>query len=221
MFTLPWPKNGRAQDHGVAFCVGWVMQQPTSRQLYAYWDRVRNGRVAPRRFEIEPARIPALLPETFIAEGAGLLGFRFRLAGTKICEQFGKELRGIDLLSLFGDDDREQLAAMLHAVFTDGAVGHGSFRSFTGTNRQATFELVLLPLIHTGETINRLLGVITAIEPPFWLGGDPLLRHELVELHLHWPDGPPAHATRESAEIVRLSPRRFRVLNGGLAEGRD
>lgn len=120
---------------------------------------------------------------TFIAEGAGLLGFRFRLAGTKICEQFGKELRGIDLLSLFGDDDREQLAAMLHAVFTDGAVGHGSFRSFTGTNRQATFELVLLPLIHTGETINRLLGVITAIEPPFWLG--------------------------ESAEIVRLSPRRL------------
>ena len=97
------------------------MQQPTSRQLYAYWDRVRNGRVAPRRFEIEPARIPALLPETFIAEGAGALGFRFRLAGTKICEQFGKELRGIDLLSLFGDDDREQLAAMLHAVFTDGA----------------------------------------------------------------------------------------------------
>jgi len=112
------------------------MQQPTSRQLYAYWDRVRNGRVAPRRFEIEPARIPALLPETFIAEGAGLLGFRFRLAGTKICEQFGKELRDIDLLSLFGDGDREQLGAMLHAVFTDGAVGHGSFRSFTGTGKR-------------------------------------------------------------------------------------
>src|SRR5512143_745418 len=192
MFTLPWPKNGRAQDHGVAFCVGWVMQQPTSRQLYAYWDRVRNGRVAPRRFEIEPARIPTLLPETFIAEGAGLPGFRFRLAGTKICEQFGKELRGIDILSLFDDEGREQLATTLHAVFADGAVGHGSFRSFTGTNRQALFELVLLPLIHTGETINRLLGVITAIEPPFWLGGEPLLRHELVELRLHSPDGPPA-----------------------------
>ncbi len=162
-----------------------------------------------------------MLPETFIAEGAGLLGFRFRLAGTKICEQFGKELRGLDLLSLFNDDDREQLAAMLQAVFTDGAVGHGLFRSFTSTNRQATFELVLMPLIHTGETINRLLGVITAVEPPFWLGGEPLLRHELIELHLHWPDGPPAHAERESAEIVRLSPRRFRVLDGGLAEGRD
>jgi hypothetical protein len=28
---------------------------------------------------------------------------------------------------------------MLHAVFADGAVGHG--RPFTATNRQATFEL--------------------------------------------------------------------------------
>jgi hypothetical protein len=108
---------------------------------------------------------------------------------------------------------------MLHAVFADGAVGHG--RPFTATNRQATFELVLMPLIHTGETIDRLLGVITAIEPPFWLGGEPLQGHEPIELHLNWPDGPPAHAERESAEIVRLSPRRFRVLDGGLAEGRD
>jgi hypothetical protein len=192
------------------------MQQPTSRQLYAYWDRVRNGRVAPRRFEIEPARIPGLLPETFIAEGAGLLGFRFRLAGTKICEQFGRELRGIDLLSLFAGKDREQLAAILHAVISDGAVGHGLFRSLTSSNRETRFELVLMPLIHTGETINRLLGVISAIEPPFWLGAETLARHELIELHLHWPDGPPAHAARRGAEIVRLSPRRFRVLDGGL-----
>jgi len=194
------------------------MQQPTSRQLYAYWDRVRNGRVAPRRFEIEPARIPAQLPETFIAESAGALGFRFRLAGTKICEQFGKELRGIDLLSLFDDDDRDRLAAVLHSVFTNGAVGHAVFRSFTAANRQATFEIAVMPLIHSGETINRLLGVITAIEPPFWLGGEQLLRHELIELHLHWPDGPPAHEPPDSAEIVRLSPRRFRVLDGGLVE---
>ena len=44
------------------------MQQTTTRQLYAYWDRVRNGRVTPRRFEIEPAKIANLLPETLIAE---------------------------------------------------------------------------------------------------------------------------------------------------------
>ncbi|MHA1517659.1 MAG: PAS domain-containing protein [Alphaproteobacteria bacterium] len=31
------------------------MRQPTSNQLFAYWDHLRNGRIAPRRFDIEPA----------------------------------------------------------------------------------------------------------------------------------------------------------------------
>ena len=195
------------------------MQQPTSSQLYAYWDRVRNGRVAPRRFEVEPAKIAALLPETFIAECAGMLGYRFRLAGTKICEQFGRELRGADLLSLWDTDDRDAVASLLRNVFTDAAVGHFVFRAYSRTNRQASFELVLLPLIHTGEAINRVLGAITAIEPPFWLGAEPLSRQEIVEMHLHWPDGAPPPAARSGAEAVRLARRRFRVFEGGLTGG--
>ena len=148
------------------------MQQPTSRQLYAYWDHVRNGRVAPRRFEIEPSMIAAVLPETFIVEGTGALGYRFRLAGTQICEQFGRELRGADLLSLWEDADRDAVASLLRNVVADGVVGYGCFRAYSCTNRQASFEFVLLPLIHTGDTINRVLGAITAIEPPFWLGAE-------------------------------------------------
>lgn len=195
------------------------MQQPTSRQLYAYWDDIRNGRLAPRRFEIEPAKIASLLPETFIAEGAGMLGIRFRLAGTKICEQFGRELRGIDFLTLWPGKDREALASLLRNILVDAAVGYGEFRAYTQANREARFELLLLPLIHTGETINRLLGAITAIEPPFWLGADPLVRFEIGAVNLHWPDGTPAFA-KQGAEIVRLKPKRFRVV-ASRAEGTD
>jgi hypothetical protein len=192
------------------------MQQPTSRQLYAYWDRVRNGRVAPRRFEIEPAKIAKLLPETFIAESVGVLGYRFRLAGTKICEQFGRELRGADLLAFWGGSDRDAVASLLGNVFSDGAVGHGRFRAHATDHRRADFELILLPLIHNGESINRILGAITAIDPPFWLGAEPLARHEVVDLNLHWPDGVPAFMTRRGAEVISLPRRRFRILTGGL-----
>jgi hypothetical protein len=195
------------------------MQQPTSRQLYAYWDRVRNGRVAPRRFEIEPAKIAALLSETFIAEAAGLLGCRFRLAGTKICEQFGRELRGADLLGLWEASDRDAFSSLLNNVFADGAVGYGRFHAYTSTNRQASFEFILMPLIHNGEAINRILGAITAVEPPFWLGAEPLLRQEIVELNLHWPDGAPAFMRRGGAEVISLPRRRFRVFVGGLGKG--
>jgi hypothetical protein len=195
------------------------MQQPTSRQLFAYWDRLRNGRIAPRRFEIEPAKIAALLPETFIVEGAGLLGYRFRLAGTRICEQFGRELRGANLLTLWDEADRDSVASLLRTVFTDAAVGYGRFRAYTRSERQVSFELVLLPLIHTGEAINRILGAITAIEPPFWLGAEPLLRQEIVELNLHWPDGAPAFLVQGGAEVISLASRRFRTIERGLGEG--
>ena len=195
------------------------MQQPTSRQLYAYWDRVRNGRAAPRRFEIEPSKIAAILPETFIVEGADLLGYRFRLAGTRICEQFGRELRGADLLSLWDAAGRDALSSLLRNVFEEAAVGYGRFRAYTGSDRQAGFELLLLPLIHTGNAINRILGAITAIEPPSWLGAEPLLRYEIVELNLHRPDGSPPFMAKGDAEIVSLVRRQFRVLSGGLGKG--
>ena len=199
------------------------MQQITSRQLYAYWDRVRNGRIAPRRFEIEPGQIAPLLPETFIGEHVGVPGCRFRLVGTKICAQFGRELKGTDLLSLFGPEDRDALGSLLRSVYRDAGVGEVQFESYTDTHRHVKFELLLLPLFHTGNSINRVLGAITAFDPPFWLGATPFRRHEIRQLNLHRPDITPTFATKPTieapptaVEIVHTVRRRFRVYEGGL-----
>ena len=204
------------------------MQQPTSKQLYAYWDRVRNGRLAPRRFEIEPAKIAPLLPETFIAECSDPSTYRFRLVGTRICRCFGRELRDTDFLALWEPEDREALDSLLKTVVNDAAGGHGVFHAYTPSGRRATFEFVVLPLVHAADTINRLVGVITAIDPPFWIGAEPLARLELVERHVRWPDAvPPPFVTRgtqsssSDAEAVRGARERFRVYEGGLADPRD
>ena len=204
------------------------MQQSTSRQLYAYWDRVRNGRIAPRRFEIEPGQIASVLPETFIAEHVGVPGCRFRLVGTKICAQFGKELRGSDLLSLFGTEDRDSLAALLRSVYCDAAMGEVQFDAYTEAHRHVKFEMILLPLIHTGNTVNRILGSMSAFDPPFWLGTTPLRHCEIAKLELHWPAAdqdedqhPPAPKPMidkplTATDLVRSVRHRFRVYQGGL-----
>jgi hypothetical protein len=202
------------------------MQQRTSRQLYAYWDRVRNGRIAPRRFEIEPGQIASVLPETFIAEHVGIPGCRFRLVGTKICAQFGRELRGSDLLSLFGQDDRDSLAALLRSVYRDAAIGEVQFDAYTEAHRHAKFEMILLPLIHTGNTVNRILGSMCAFNPPFWLGATPIRQCEIAKLELHWPPAdqdqdPPApkpviDRPLTATDLVRSVRHRFRVYQGGL-----
>jgi hypothetical protein len=197
------------------FASGGVMQNSTSRELYAYWDRVRNGRIAPYRFEIEPQEIASLLPETFIAECDTRQGVRFRLAGTKICEQFGRELRGSDVMALWTGEDREAVASLIRDILKGGAVGHGRFRALTVTGRQADFELLLLPLIHNGTAVNRLLGMVSAVDEPYWLGAEPLERQEIVTLHRHWPGEAPALEAKGGAEIVRLARRPFRVIEGG------
>ena len=193
------------------------MQQATTKELYAYWDAIRNGRIAPRRFEIEPAKISQLLRDTFIAECSGLPAFRFRLAGTQICHCFGRELRGVDFMSLWSLEDRNTISSTLENIVNDGAVGHGSFIAVTESNREAVFEFALLPLIHTGSTINRILGAITAIEPPFWLGAEPLIALELRDVGLRWPDGVPDFLIGSNADAAHQARRRFRVVRGGLS----
>ena len=44
------------------------MKQNGSINLFQYWNRLRNGRPAPKRTEIEPADIKSLLADTFILE---------------------------------------------------------------------------------------------------------------------------------------------------------
>ncbi len=193
------------------------MQQRTTRQLYAYWDTIRNGRIAPCRSEIEPSKISGLLRETFIAERSGPLSFCFRLAGPRVCHQFCRELRGLDFLNFWSTKDRHAVAAILRNVVNDGAVGHGTFLARSDATRETDFEFALLPLIHRGSSIDRILGSITAIDPPFWLGIERLTAFDVTTLHLHRPGSFSGLTPDTDAQGESPPRRKFRVLEGGLS----
>jgi hypothetical protein len=44
------------------------MRQPVTRELFAYWDRLRKGRAAPERAGIDPAAIRNAPADTFLLE---------------------------------------------------------------------------------------------------------------------------------------------------------
>ena len=77
--------------------------------LYGYWNALRAGRIAPRRLEIEPSRIGSILSETFMLERTDPATYHYRLAGTRLCEIFGFELRGTNLLDGWSEADRRRL----------------------------------------------------------------------------------------------------------------
>ena len=209
------------------------MKEPTSRQLYAYWNDIRGDRLAPRRFEVEPSRIAALLPDTFILESIDAATARFRLAGTRICEAFVNEFRGLNVFELFGPEDRVALKRTFAPIAGQGAVGLIAIEGRTETGKLAGFEMLVVPLIHTEDTIDRYLGSMTPVSPPAWLGHEPIVSIRLVSSELIWPEGRPkavADAMKRqslfmphirNARIVKSDRRQFRVYDGGLGKNSD
>lgn len=203
------------------------MKQRTSQILFKYWNDVRGDRLAPLRLEIEPMRISPILAETFILEQVDGQGFSFRLAGTRLCEQLGHELRGTDFLDLAGEDDREIMEQAMVKVTQRGAVAVFEIEARDEQGRSVSFEAVVLPLLHARDSISRYLGAMSPIESPHWLGHEPLRPHALVHHDVIWPDGRP-HAVIErvghqapflpalaQARVVRFNRRQFRILDGG------
>lgn len=208
------------------------MKNRTSQTLFGYWNDVRQGRLAPRRFDIEPARIAGILSETMILELAEGGAIRFRLAGTRITEIFGEELRGRNFLELWSKADRETLERKLAAVRDQGGTLRIEFEASAGEDRHVGLEAVLMPLVHTRDVIDRFLGAISPISHPYWLGSTPLTRLEVTSAEIVWPEGRP-HAVAErmqppvlgeqavTGRLVRFNRRQFRVLDGGRPQGED
>jgi hypothetical protein len=203
------------------------MQQHTSQILYGYWNEVRGPRVAPRRFEIEPSRITSILPETFILERQGAASYCFRLAGTRICDQFAQELRNRDVLDVVPALARLTLEDRLGVIAAQGAVGVFEFETVAG-DCVGRCEMIVLPLTDARDMVTRFLGAISPIRGN-WLGTGALSLRALVRDELIWPDGRPYpllergrmapvfRPTLPTSRVVKANEREFRVFDGGLA----
>lgn len=211
------------------------MKQDGSIALFQYWNRLRHGRPAPKRTEIEPADIKTLLADTFILERDTRSEAVFRLAGTRLCAVFGRELKGFSFPSLWQDKDRRLVGRLAHGVFESGNVVVIVFEGISGNQRSNQFEMIVLPL-DGGADNQRCLGAVSAVEKPFWLGADPIVETRIESVRVVDPDREPVFLkNRPAIGVPALSPselpsvrdratagsRRIRhllVLDGGRGE---
>jgi hypothetical protein len=199
------------------------VKHPSCHYLYNYWNRLRAGSVAARRGDIEPAAIRPVLGDAFILEVLENDNFRFRLAGTRICSIYCREMKGLNFVDLWSKDDRRAITDVMTAVAKRGVVVSLGFNGHSDRGQTLGFEVLILPLRHVGPAFDRILGVIGALERPYWLGVHPVVRQELTSLRLLTPEedlAPALPPQRPSAEVVELSPgvvRRgaFLVHEGG------
>lgn len=163
------------------------MQQKGTIALFRYWDRLRDRRPAPQRAEIEPVDIKSLLADTFILEKDARGEAVFRLAGTRLCATYGRELKGYSFPLLWSQRDQRIVSRHAWSVFHHNAVVIVTFEGATQSGRTAPFEMVLLPL-QGGQGTPRSLGSIVSAERPYWLGADPIVENRIEALRVADPD---------------------------------
>jgi hypothetical protein len=195
------------------------MRHAGSQKLYEYWNALRGGRPAPERSEIEPSDIRAILGDTFILEVS--MQFRtvsFRLAGTRLCAAYGRELKGLGYLALWSEDDNYEIARAIARVYRDNAPMLLSYTGTAATERSVEYEAVILPLAPAADGNARVLGIATPRTTPYWMGADPLVSNQLRNCR---PIEPSAAADVMPVELATApASRRFghlTVLDGGKA----
>jgi len=120
------------------------MKHAASRELYAYWQEKRGSRPAPERTEIEPGAIRGVLADAFILSLDRTARHPIRLAGTRMCALFGREIKGESFLDLWASTNRATMEGLL-SILADECTG--TVAGATGQNEAGeSVELELLLL---------------------------------------------------------------------------
>jgi hypothetical protein len=150
------------------------MKHPSTRELFDYWTLRRGPRAVPDRADIEPGPIRRVLADTLILAFDQRAGYPFRIAGTRVCALFGRELKGERFLGLWSAESQNLVCDLLTVVTNEtiGIIASASGMTEAGATHE--LELLLLPLGHRGRTDVRVLGALAPHETAQWLGSTAL-----------------------------------------------
>jgi hypothetical protein len=188
----------------------------SSRALYDYWDAERGQRAAPERSDVEPGRIGRALGDSFLLALDSSGGHHFRLAGTRLCALFGRELKGLSFDLVWEKADRARMRDLVTLVADEASPLVAGAIGYNGDGEAVDLELLILPLRHHGLTHARQIGVLAPLHVPFWLGAKPLLGLTLgMHRHLEGRLDAPVAVSDASSEGRRRNG--LIVYDGGRA----
>ena len=148
------------------------MKHPSTRELFEYWNERRGTRLAPERADIEPSAIRHVLGDTFVLEVNGVENHLFRLAGTRLCALFGRELKTESFVKLWQRSGQTAVRELVAVVMEEkvGIVASATGATSDDTLSPVHLEMLLLPLAYQSRAEARVLGALAPMAAPYWLG---------------------------------------------------
>lgn len=131
--------------------------------LLAYWERLRKGRTAPMRSEIDPREIGDLLEHAFVLERSPQGDMRFRLAGMELCTMMGMELRAMPAGSIIAVGDRGAFDMAARSVLNSPEIATLELLDETPGTGQA--QIMMLPLLDDFGHMTKILGCMVRSGP--------------------------------------------------------
>jgi hypothetical protein len=141
---------------GRAFRAQLVMQG--QRELFDYWLRSAGTRPMPARSDLDPLKVPRLLPSIGLIDVRnGLDEACFRLAGTRLHEIYGQEITGMRALEVFAGERAEYWRRIHGRVVETGRPLNGVVRGPTRDRDHIVLFWLRLPLSEDGGSVDRIL----------------------------------------------------------------
>jgi hypothetical protein len=148
------------------------MKHPANRELFEYWNARRGTRLAPERADIDPGAIRQVLGDTFVVEQHYTGNHLFRLAGTRLCALFGRELKAESFTSLWQRSGQNAIRELIAVVMQEKAGVVASVAGATSDDALAPvhLEMLMLPLASQTHAEARIIGALAPMAAPYWLG---------------------------------------------------
>jgi hypothetical protein len=141
-----------------------TMKHPSSREFYAYWDKMRGTASAPDRSDVEPSAVRELLGDIFVLSYDAEAGHPFRVAGTRVCALLGRDVKDQSFSALFTPEARREIEEMIAVVAEETLPAIAGVTATSASGETAHMELLLLPFSTRAHAPVSLTGVLAPFE---------------------------------------------------------
>lgn len=150
------------------------MLHPNTERLAEYWRDQAGPSGLPARTAINPADFARLLPQVFMlgrTEGGAL---PFRLAGGFVADLHARDLRGVNVLTLWSPKDQLQLRSALEQARRRPQPIIVTAQARSAAGGSVGIEVLFAPLSSRSGTADRFIGLYQPLGMVQKLEGEPV-----------------------------------------------
>jgi hypothetical protein len=189
---------------------------PGTRMLYRYWEAIRAENAAPNRVDLDLAQVSSIVPNLLMLERDHMRhSFKWRLAGTQVCELYRKQLTGTDVLAGWDRFERETIKKLLDTVVTGLQPCLMRYRITTNLDQVIGVEMIGLPLHARNGSRFHVFGGIFPFREISGLAYDAVKDLELSSTRTIWTDHLPGDKLLAGLPNSSRAMAGLRVIQGG------